>query len=164
MEKNTKESVTISDWVSYCPESGDFRWIKSPNRRIGAGSIAGRITNHGYASIRICGHDYVAHRLAWFAMTGYWPSDDIDHINGIRSDNRWSNLRAASRQQNCSNRKPNSNRPYKGTYFNSRSKKWYSRIKFNQKQIHLGTFTTCEEAHAAYQAAAHKYFGEFARF
>ena len=87
--------------LQYDPETGHFTWqINHP--RVRRGMVAGAKNAGGYVHIKVCGRDYYAHRLAWFFTFGRWPVDTIDHINGVKSDNRISNLRELSREQNSS--------------------------------------------------------------
>jgi len=97
-------------------------------------------------------------------MTSNWPPNVVDHTNLNGEDNRWTNLRLATYSQNAANSfaRP-SNVPLKGVTLEKRTGRYFARIKINYQNIHLGTFDTAEEAHAAYVAAAQKYFGEFAR-
>jgi hypothetical protein len=92
------------------------------------------------------------------------PTHLLDHINGSKSDNRLSNLREATKAQNGANTRlsVNNSSGYKGVRWHTAAKKWVAKIKINYKSIHLGLFTDIEDAAAAYQAAALKYFGEFA--
>jgi hypothetical protein len=149
----------------YDPESGIFtRRVQA--YRWSAGSVAGSIhKGHGYVVLTIDRRKYQAHRVAWLYMTGRWPSADIDHVNLCRTDNRWSNLRAATRQQNCFNRpaRRDSGSGLKGVTFNKRLQKWVASICANRQQRHIGCFTTPEAAHAAYVAEAARAFGKFAR-
>lgn len=91
-------------------------------------------------------------------------NEHVDHINGDGLDNRRANLRVATAAQNQANRKiPISNTSgYKGVSWHKKDCKWQAKIKVNYRTIYLGTFSDPEEAHAAYIAAAKKYFGEFA--
>lgn len=89
----------------------------------------------------------------------------VDHENGNGLDNQRSNLRQATQSENQRNaalRKDNSS-GRKGVGWSNRAKKWRARIRLHGKQTHLGLFTDKEQAHAAYRAAAHHLFGEFAR-
>jgi hypothetical protein len=151
----------LRDRLSYNAETGLFTWRNSP-RKGWAGRLAGSQQNRGYWKIVIGKTPYQAHRLAWLYVYGEWPTKDIDHINGVRDDNRIENLREATRQQNCGN----------GTCFrNSRSGirgvypvrgKWSARIIANRKFKYLGLFKTKDEAAQAYAAAADEAYGEFA--
>lgn len=89
----------------------------------------------------------------------------VDHINGNGLDNRKQNLRLATTQENGYNRKVNKNNTsgYKGVVYHKRDKRYQCSIKINGKRIHLGYFKTAIEAAKAYNEAAIKYFGEFAR-
>jgi len=106
------------------------------------------------------------HRLVWFLMTGRWPVE-IDHVNGDPCDNRWCNLREASRRENARNRGKQRNNPhgYKGVTVRTDcpSKPFCAAINVGGKRKHLGYFSTAEEAHQAYWEAAQKYHGDFAR-
>lgn len=87
-----------------------------------------------------------------------------DHINGIRTDNRKSNLRICSDAQNKRNRGPAHNNPtgLKGAYWQEQISRWYSRIQIDGKSIYLGTFDSAELASQAYTKAALEYHKEFA--
>jgi hypothetical protein len=96
-------------------------------------------------------------------MTGEWPpSKEVDHINCDPTDDRWKNLRPASRQQQLANSRPRGRLKLKGVCLFK--DKFRAQIKVNKKNIWLGDFTTAQKANAAYAIAATKYFGEFARF
>ena len=97
-----KSIVDIRDLLGYDPETGLFtRKVQRGKHK--EGEIAGCLNAKGYVEIKACGKIYEAHRLAHLFMTGSWPSEQIDHVNHIKSDNRWSNLREASRAQNTQN-------------------------------------------------------------
>lgn len=149
--------------LRYNPESGIFTRIVSNSNRVKIGSIAGWYHN-GYISIDIDCESYGSHRLAWFYMTGEWPKDQIDHINHVRDDNRWSNLRECTNAQNGANasKSKNNTSGYKGVSWNNGINKWTTQIMFNYKKIHLGCFHCKHEAALAYNAKALELHGEFA--
>jgi hypothetical protein len=117
--------------------------------------------------VRFNGKTHPVHRLIFIYMTGECPQF-VDHINGQRSDNRWANLRPATKSQNCANKtRPRNNAAgLRGVTVDNRARttRYYAHIKVQQKRIYLGSYGTPEEANAAWCEAAKKYFGEFARF
>jgi len=155
----------LRELFSYDPDTGVFRYIKSPYRGHLVGSVAGTKTLSGYSKIVIGGREYRAHRIAWLWMTGAWPKGEIDNINLDKSDNRWCNLRLATGSQNTANTraKPFNKSGVKGVCWHKLARKWRATITVNRKQHHLGFFCTLESAAAAYAAAAEQHFGEFAR-
>jgi len=153
----------IREYLSYEPETGKFYWIASPNKKVKAGSEAGFETS-GYWSIHIQGKRFLAHRLAFFLMTGELPKRGllVDHINGQTLDNRWCNLRLASPSENCRNRRKLVGKVLpKGV--SRASTRFRANIRVAGKLRHLGYFDTEEEASEAYQAAARELHGEFYR-
>lgn len=110
----------------------------------------------GYLRISLFGKSFYAHRLAWLFVHGRWPKDQLDHINGDRSDNRISNLRECTDAENRQNwTRPKSNNPHGliGVNWHAGANKFSAQIQINRKQKHLGLFETAEEAHSAYLAA-----------
>lgn len=96
------------------------------------------------------------HRMAWAIHTGAWPVGTVDHINGIKDDNRFENLRVASNAENCRNKgliRTNTS-GHKGVSYQPHNGKWRAQIKANYKSYYLGMFPTVEEAVAAYEDAA----------
>jgi len=118
-----------------------------------------------YIQISLYGQPYLVHRVIYLMVTGRWPKYDMDHINGDVRDNRWANLRAASRSQNCANRgaAPSNRSGYKGVSLCADTGLWRARIKFKGKQTCLGRFASASEAHAAYGKAAKRVHGPYAR-
>lgn len=163
--------------LTYDPKTGIFIWRRrngsSPNVRAWntkfANKSAGTMTKPRgdglrYLQIHIKGKCHLAHRLAWLYMTGEWPRNQTDHEDGDGLNNRWKNLRDATGMQNQANRgvQPNNISGYKGVSFRKSSGRYLARIGVRKKIMHLGSFDTPHDAHAAYMAAARKYFGEFA--
>jgi hypothetical protein len=151
----------LREVLVYNPETGLLTWRIKANKRFEAGRIAGHLNKRwGYIEVRIDGQSYRGHRLAWMLMTGQpWPKE-IDHINCDASDNRWSNLRAATRSQNNANRKTYAKSGFKGVVKHVDGKKWCAFISGE----YLGIYETPEQAHAAYREIAKQRFGDFARF
>jgi hypothetical protein len=112
--------------------------------------------------IKIDGKSYAAARLAWLYMTGEWPERTVDHEDRDSSNDRWNNLRLATKGQQAMNQGPHSHNTSGITGVYERLGKYCATIKFNYKQIWLGTFDTEEEAIAARRAAEEEYFGKFA--
>lgn len=153
MKDHLPTAREVRERLSYCPESGDFLWLKAPRAPVELGAKAGYASGNGYWRICFNGKGHLAHRLAWLWMTGSWPTGTIDHIDGDRSNNRWANLRDVSNRVNSQNlRGPRSDSSSGliGAQKWKRPDKWTSKIRVNGKRVHLGVFTTKEEAHAAY--------------
>ena len=87
----------------------------------------------------------------------------VDHINGNPSDNRKENLRVVSKAENTYNKKAHSQCGYKGVRLHKQSGRWQCRITIEQRHIALGYYSTAEAAAEAYNKAATKHFGEFAK-
>lgn len=152
--------------LSYDAETGVFVWIAPTSNRVKRGTVCKYKTSPGYIAVRIDRILIGAHRLAWLYMTGEWPIADVDHINGDRTNNRWSNLRAASRQQNLRNmqmRTRQNTSGFKGVSWISRCSLWHAAIGIDRKNKSLGYFRDPVSAARAYDAAAINRFGEFAR-
>jgi len=149
--------------LDYDPATGIFRW-RETRPKVVVGAVAGTL-QHSYWMIHFRGVDYHAHRLAWLYMRGRWPDGDIDHRNGNRLDNRIDNLREATRSQNNANtRLPRHNTSgFKGVSYYRQTGRWMAYIRHEGRRYYLGMFTTAGEAAAAYDAAAIRLKGEFAR-
>ena len=153
----------LREQLNYDPETGVFTRRVRSSTRIRIGDVAGWSDKQGYVRIRVLTRIRAAHRLAWLHVHGVWPPNEIDHINGMRGDNRISNLREATHAENCRNRKkPRTGRcALKGVYM--KRGRFCAKIKMNGKQTHIGYYDTEKDAHDAYMAAAEKEFGAFAR-
>lgn len=141
---------TLRELLSYDPITGEFRWRVTKSAQAKIGTIAG-CESHGYRQIGIFRKPYKSARLAWLYVYGEWPKHDIDHINGIRDDNRISNLRDVTRLVNCQNRRIAKSGSWAGLLGVSKNKKrWSAKIRAGGRQICIGTFDTPEQAHEAY--------------
>lgn len=158
----TKEKLKSA--LNYDNETGIFTWKISSNRKIKINSIAGCFVN-GYIRIVFNKKRYLAHRLAWLYTYGYMPKQQIDHINGNRSDNRICNLREANASQNQYNKKLNLNNTsgVKGVVFDKETKKWRVRITVNKKIISLGYYDNLNDAKTVIENSRIQHHWEFAR-
>ena len=139
----------LKELLHYHPESGIFRWRQArKNNSIPPWSVAGSMDGRGYIQINIAKKRWKAHRLAWVYMTGQHPPGEIDHINGVRTQNDWLNLRHASHKQNGENIKQRSDNTsgFRGVCFDKRSKRWLAKVQHHQTQYNLGYFDTAEKA------------------
>jgi hypothetical protein len=144
-------------YLSYDKETGLFRWKKGSGCNAKVGQPAGKASD-GYVVIGLKGKDYRAHRVAWLLTYGKWPDDQIDHINGYRSDNRIENLREVSNRTNGQNQKRHREGALPGVIHTTHRGKpaIHAEIKFNGGSWHLGTFSNEESAHEAYKEAVER--------
>ena len=143
----------------YNPGIGVFTRLVATSNSVKVGDIAGCDDGQGYIRITVNNKLYKAHHLAWLYMTGLLPKDQIDHINHIRDDNRFINLREATNQENHKNlskRKDNTS-GVTGVYLSKASNKWKAHIKMNLKYNYLGGFIDKFEAICARKSAENKY-------
>ncbi|MDM9643887.1 HNH endonuclease signature motif containing protein [Rhizobium sp. S163] len=125
-----------------------------------AGEEAFTALRHGYFVGHIFRRMYMAHRVIWLLHYGEWPSDQVDHINGVRTDNQLSNLRNVTNAENGRNAKrPHDNTSGTcGVYWNKQTRRWRAYIGFDGRPKHLGSFKDIEDAIAA-RAKANVEFG-----
>lgn len=150
--------------LSYDPLTGLFTW-NGHMRGVRRGKTSvGHLAAHGYITIRLDRKPYYAHRLAWLYITGDWPPEEIDHISGVRSDNRIANLRLANRLGNLVNRprRRDNTSGFKGVY-KTRGGRFSTQISINGRPHYLGTFDTAEEASAVRNREAERRYGEYYR-
>lgn len=133
------------------PESGTLIWKANRGCYPCGGKVAGGPDNKGYQMVRIGNVQYGNHRIIWAICTGVWPENDIDHINGNRSDNRFVNLRAATRGENLQNQRK-AHRDNKSGYLGvtRNGKKWVANITVQGQTFQLGTYPSPSKAHEAY--------------
>jgi hypothetical protein len=136
----------LKELLEYSPETGEFFWKVNHSRKARAGRRAGTNNRNIYIHIVLDGHNYLAHRLAWFYVHGEWPHL-IDHINEIKSDNRLCNLREVPKAVNQYNMAKSRG------YYRLPTGRWAAYIHKDQKKHHIGVFDTEEEAHNAYLRA-----------
>lgn len=166
-------SISHSELLSllhYDPETGIWTWLRRGKGRRPPGTKAGSIhktLGYKYIGISFAGekNKYLSHRLAWFYMTGQWPSHQIDHRDCNPKNDRWGNLREATQSQNNANVRVrrDSRSKLKGVQWDERRKKWRARIKIDVKTKHLGDFDCPAAAHFAYLIQATTRYGAFAR-
>lgn len=168
------DQAALRAMLHYDPETGVFTWLPRADARPQwngrwAGKQAGyarEATGGGlYWSIRIYDWPFHASRLAWLYMTGEWPANLVDHRDLDGLNNRWINLREATKAQNAANTRPSkaNTSGFKGVSWHAQAGRFRAYIRENKRQVFLGYFDTAGEAAAAYAKAAIRIHGEFAR-
>jgi len=129
-----------------------------------SGRIAGSVMEKGYLTVSVSGNRFLVHRVVWKLVTGIEPPKHIDHRDLNKANNKFQNLRQATKSQNGFNRNPSvsNSTGFKGVSWDSSREKFYSSIFANGKTVSLGRHTTAEQAYAAYCKAAKEIHGEFA--
>jgi hypothetical protein len=144
---------TLKKYLHYNKDTGIFTWIFHDKKPEIVGRVAGcREKRIGYEVIRIEGVTYKSHRLAWLYVHGEWPQL-IDHINGIKHDNRLENLRSVDDRTNCQNKEWHRAGRLVGAHFHTVHQRWSANIVIKGKLRHLGLFDSEQEAHEAYMWA-----------
>jgi hypothetical protein len=146
----------VSRALAYEPKTGALAWRAGFVRTKAGGEAAGWVSALGYVQVKIGRRIYMAHRLAWLLQTGEWPAGCIDHINGVKTDNRLANLRDVSNSMNQQNRRKAtraSRSGILGVARNETRKKWRAQIYIAGKQVFLGHFDSSDAASAAYLEA-----------
>jgi hypothetical protein len=137
--------MNINEYLQYNPETGVIIW-NYKGKLAFPGKLAGSINKNGYIQIYLKGKQYYAHRLAWYLHYGKWPTKHVDHINGIRNDNRINNLRDVSASINLLNQKRHREKIIKCYSFNKKEKIWEVYQHKNNKKFHIGRFKSEELA------------------
>lgn len=142
----------------YDQNTGIFTRSTDRGNRARAGSVAGTLAPDGYCKINLDGRIMRAHRLAFLYM-GYPMPSEVDHINGIRHDNRWENLRAVTRQENNRNRRKvgNNTSGVTGVYMHTKNRKWVAQICISRNVTVVGYSDDWFEAVCARKSAENKY-------
>jgi hypothetical protein len=144
----------LKELLHYNPDTGIFTHIpKKRNTR--KTLIAGFNSKEGYLCIGLNRKYYKLHRLAWLYVYGELPERHIDHINGIRHDNRICNLRQASSSDNAQNicKYSNNTSGYIGVSYHKNNQKYVAQISINGKNRYLGIYETAELAYEVYLKA-----------
>ncbi len=149
---STLTAERLREVLNYNPETGIFTWREAIAKCCLPGKIAGSLKQQGYVAIRLFGVYYKAHRLAWLHVTGAWPTYRIDHLNGVRNDNRWNNLRDVPQSMNAQNRHvTNAASGYTGV--RQKCHRFEASIRVEDQYVFLGMHSTAEEANEAVKAA-----------
>lgn len=139
--------------LHYDPDTGFFTHLRTSGKAK-AGNRAGAVNWQGYVELRVLNKLFKAHQLAWLYMTGELPPKPLtlDHINGVRSDNRWCNLRLADRYQQTWNTTHHHDNQsgLKGAWPCKTTGRWQSLLNDGDNRIWLGRFDTAQEAHEAW--------------
>jgi hypothetical protein len=166
--------------LSYNPETGLLVWKQRPNwlfakhpktfkrsttatwwnTRFAGKPAINAVEGCGYRSGDIFCRKIRAHRVIWAMQTGVWPDGPIDHINGVRTDNRWENLRLVCNFENAKNQKRHKSNSsgVTGVVWHKRQRKWTAAIRADGIRMHIGTFENFEAAVSA-RAQAEKQLG-----
>ena len=149
----------LKKYLHYDPLTGVFTRLIGRTYKSSKGSVAGSKRSSGYVVVKLHNKPYLAHRLAFLYMTGSWPLNQVDHINGIRDDNKWINLRDVTQLENSKNSsKPCTNVSGQvGVYWDNQKSRWKCHITVNQKSIHLGYSDNKLDALALRKSAELKY-------
>jgi len=166
------DAATLADLLRYDPPTGRLFWkprqedyfsgIGEQRSRLCAlwnrnfaGKPALNALDNGYRVGRLLTRNVSAHRTIWALHTGSWPTHQIDHINGVRDDNRIENLREVTARQNKRNaRLDRRNKSgVSGVCFDTHNGVWVARITLTRRRVFLGAFDTLEAAAAARKAA-----------
>jgi len=165
------EAKDLRQLLSYNPDTGELIWLdrdegyfKKPTDAKGwnkkyAGTKAFQTLHYGYLHGHIFKRHYFAHRVAWAIHYGYWPTGQIDHVNGLRSDNRIENLRDVSHSDNQKNVKLRRDNKCgtPGIDWKKHASAWRVRVNREGKRHLLGYFKNLDEAVAARKSAEELY-------
>lgn len=163
----------VRELLDYNPITGVLTWKSRPwltgrnvswNTRYADKPIT-CLDKDGYIQIRIYKVGHRAHRVAWACHYGKWPQLALDHVNGIKADNRIDNLREATTAQNGHNVKicKRNSSGRRGVFWHRTAKKWQAGICFERREIYLGLHEDFDSAVRAREEAERRYYGKFAR-
>lgn len=154
----------LLELVEYDPYTGYFhnRKMRSPTALKGQISGTSRPDVEGRLHISLQGKTYSKQRLAFFYMKGKWSDKYIDHINGVRNDNRWDNLREANESQSAANRKCSNKLGIKGVH-RTKYGKYEVNVNVNGKQRNMGTYADLRDATFVSRKCAEDFHEGYAR-
>lgn len=149
--------------LRYDPHTGDFVFRTHRCSNL-IGRVAGSVMSTGYVEVQVDKKRFLAHRLAWFYMKGAWPKSNLDHHDGDRSNNRFSNLREATQAQNTCNKaiQRNNRSGVLGVIWDEARGLWRAYVNKNGQHYHLGRFVSLDDAIAARKEGALAVHGVFA--
>jgi hypothetical protein len=155
----------LRELIAYDPVTGLLEWRPRERKWFKTQSYCDRWNNRyagqpafctpcstGYLRGRLFDTEYLTHRVAWLYMTGNWPKE-VDHINHIKSDNRWENLRNVSLLENRRNQSLQSRNTSGVTGVTRSRSKWQAMIMTSEGRVYLGRFEKKEDAVAARKQA-----------
>lgn len=155
----------VSELLRLDDETGLLHWKVKRGNKYKVGDVAGSVQGNRYMRMQIDGVHLSVHRIVWAIHHGYWPPDDkqIDHINGLKTDNRPFNLRLADNSQNQINSRgrEGTKSGLKGVDWIQRVGKWRAKIMVKKKNIHIGYYDDKDSAHLAYCHKAAELHGAF---
>ncbi len=145
----------VRELLAYDPGTGHLTWLVPRRGVVREGSIAGSVSARGYRSVKVDGALHSAHRLVWFHVHGRWPANQLDHVNGIRDDNRIANLRECTARENMQNLalRSNNRSGHPGVFWHAARRKWLVLIRVEGQRRYLGYFADPSDAAAAYTTA-----------
>jgi hypothetical protein len=164
MSKSLPPQDHLLRLFSYDPQTGELHWRVS-RAGLPVGNMGGYVNPKGYWIVSIDGRQYLAHRIIWKLMTGCEPKAFIDHKDGDKENNRWRNLREATKadnSQNCKKYDTNTS-SVKGVTWERRLQKWKAVINANNNRHYIGLFENFSDAAHARELAAEQLHGAFAR-
>ncbi len=164
MKRTALTQEQLREVLKYNKRTGLFTW-RLPRKNVRVGEVAGDFSGR-YVRIKLDQKSYAASCLAWLYVTGEWPPFEVDHRDTDKHNNRWKNLRSATRAQNAHNTRPMKRKKYtalKGVTWAKGRRKWMAAIRVEGRSTTIGYFDSDREAHIAYAVKARVLRGEFAR-
>lgn len=171
MTKELPSPYDLRKLLRYEPDTGKLFWLSRGadkpqwNARYEGKEAFTCVNTCGHKMGGIWGKSYYAHRVIWAMQTGEWPNKLIDHKDMDPSNNKWGNLREATQSENGKNRKPakRGTSKFLGVCWDKRRNRWIASIQSNGARKHIGYYDCEVKAAKAYDAAAIKLHGVFAR-